>query len=46
MLSSMTLLFYYLAPLQNDAVVTSRCIQFNLGDKIVVVKHMERYKLV
>ena len=31
--SSMTLLFYYLAPLQNDTDVTSRCMQFILGDK-------------
>ena len=32
--SCMTLLFYYLrAPLQNDAVVTSGCMQFTLGDK-------------
>ena len=29
----MILLIYYLAPLQNDAVVTSRCIQFTFGDK-------------
>ena len=29
----MTLLFYYLAPLQNDAVVMSRCLQFTFGDK-------------
>ena len=31
-LSSMTLLFYYLAPLQNDTDVTSRCMQFIFGD--------------
>ena len=29
----MTLLFYYLAPLQNDTVVKSRCMQFNFGGK-------------
>ena len=29
----MTLLFFYLAPLQNDAVLTSRCVQFTFGDK-------------
>ena len=27
------LLFYYLAPIQNDAVMTLRCVQFPLGDK-------------
>ena len=31
--SSMTLLFYYLAPLQNDTDMTSRCMQFIFGDK-------------
>ena len=31
--SNMTLLIYYLARLQNDTVVTSRCVQFTLGDK-------------
>ena len=31
--SSMTLLFYYLAPLQNDTIVMSLCMQFNFGDK-------------
>ena len=30
---SMTLLFYFLAPLQNDTIVTSWCMQFNFGDK-------------
>ena len=25
--------FYYLAPLQNDSKVTSRCMQFTFGDK-------------
>ena len=29
----MTLLFYYLAPLQNDTVVTSQCMQFTFRDK-------------
>ena len=29
----MTLLFYYLAPLQNDTDVMSRCMQFIFGDK-------------
>ena len=29
----MTLFFYYLAPLQNDTVVTSQCMQFTFGDK-------------
>ena len=32
-LSSMTLLFYYLAPLQNNNIVTSQCMQFIFGDK-------------
>ena len=31
--SSMTLLFDYLAPLQNDTIVMSQCMQFILGDK-------------
>ena len=31
--SSMLLLFYYLAPLQNDCLVTSRCMQFTFWDK-------------
>ena len=31
-LSSIILPFYYLAPLQNDALVTSRCVQFTFGD--------------
>ena len=31
--SSMTLLFYYWAPLQNDTVVKSRCMQFIFWDK-------------
>ena len=31
--SSMTLLFYYLALLQNDTDVTSQCMQFIFGDK-------------
>ena len=29
----MLLLFYYLAPLLNDCLVTSRCIQLTFGDK-------------
>ena len=29
----MILLFYYLAPLQNDTVVTSQCVQLTFGDK-------------
>ena len=29
----MTLLFYYLAPLQNEALLTSQCMQFTFGDK-------------
>ena len=32
-LSIMLLLFYFLAPLQNDCLVTSQCIQFTFGDK-------------
>ena len=31
--SSLCMLFYYLAPLQNDSIVTSRCMQFTFGDK-------------
>ena len=31
--SSLLFLFYYLAPLQNDALVTSRGVQFIFGDK-------------
>ena len=27
------MLFYDLAPLQNDSIVTSRCVQFTFGDK-------------
>ena len=27
------MLFYYYAPLQNDALVASRCMQFTFGDK-------------
>ena len=30
--SSMTFLFYYLA-FQNEALMTSRCVQFNFGDR-------------
>ena len=29
----MLLLFYYLAPLKNDCLVTPRCLQFTFGDK-------------
>ena len=29
----MLLLFYYLVPLLNDCLVTSRCMQFTFGDK-------------
>ena len=29
----MILLFYFLAPLQNDAVIMSQCTQFTFGDK-------------
>ena len=29
----MLLLFYYLAPLQNDSLVMSLCVQFVFGDK-------------
>ena len=32
-LSIMLLLFYYLVPLLNDCLVTSRCMQFTFGDK-------------
>ena len=32
-MSSILVLFYYLAPLQNDAIVTSRCVQFTFRDK-------------
>ena len=32
------LLFYYLAPLQNDTDVTSRCMQFIFGDKRCVFR--------
>ena len=33
-ISSMTLLFYYyIASLENDAVMTSQCMQFIFGDK-------------
>ena len=31
--SSMTLLFYYLVPLQNHCLVTSQCMQFTFEDK-------------
>ena len=31
--SSINLLFYYLAPLQNYTYVTSQCTQFIFGDK-------------
>ena len=31
--NSMNLLFYYLAPLQNDTNVTSQCMLFIFGDK-------------
>ena len=27
------MLFYYLAPLQNDSIVKSQCMQFTFGDK-------------
>ena len=27
------MLFYYIAPLQNDSIVTWQCIQFTFGDK-------------
>ena len=30
------MLFYYLAPLQNDSIVTSPCMQFTFGDEIEV----------
>ena len=32
-LSSILMLFYYLAPLQNDSIMTSRCVQFTFHDK-------------
>ena len=32
-LSSILVLFYYLAPPQNDSIVTSQCVQFTFGDK-------------
>ena len=38
----MTLLFYYLVLLQNDAVVTSQCVQFTFGDKGEVYQLDER----
>ena len=28
-----TYAFYYLAPLQNDSIMTSQCMQFSFGDK-------------
>ena len=31
--SSMLLLFYYLAPLLNDCLRTSRCVHITFGDK-------------
>ena len=31
--SSILMLFYYLASLQNDSMVTSQCMQFTFGDK-------------
>ena len=31
--SSVLLIFYYLAPLLNDCLVTSQCTQFTFGDK-------------
>ena len=31
--SSILILFYYLAPQQNDSIVMSRCMQFTFGDK-------------
>ena len=36
--SSMTLLFYYLAPLQNDTNVMLRCMQFIFWDKGLYLK--------
>ena len=27
------MLFYYLAPLQNDSILMSQCVQFTFGDK-------------
>ena len=32
--SSILMLFYYLAPLQSDCLVMSRCMQFTFGDKV------------
>ena len=32
-ISSILMLFYYLAPLQNDTILTSQCMQFTFGDK-------------
>ena len=32
-LSSILMLFYYLAPLQNDSILTSQCVQFTCGVK-------------
>ena len=31
--SSILMLFYYLALLQNDCILTSQCMQFTFGDK-------------
>ena len=31
--SSILMLFYYLAPLQYDTIMMSRCLQFTFGDK-------------
>ena len=31
--SSILILFYYLAPLQNDSIMTSLCMQFTFEDK-------------
>ena len=31
--SSILVIFYYLAPVQNDCVVTSLCMQFTFGEK-------------
>ena len=31
--SSILMLFYYLAPLQNDSIVMSGCMQFTFGDE-------------
>ena len=35
--SSILMLFYYIAPLQNDFIVTSQCMQFTFGDKREVI---------